>query len=490
MLKALGIGTVRWGQEFSTSNVRAGWNSIALVLAASLLVTAEARGDAAPGSAEAGKGELLAFPGAEGFGRFARGGRGGQVVIVDTLEDEVSANGKTSLREALEVIKGARTIVFNVGGTFETGQTHILMAGEGASNVTLACQSAPPPGVLIHGNGIRIRSGAHDIVMQHCGIRNLDPGAPEGESSRTIGIIGGERGSNNLIFDHMSLGWATDENFTAFVAADAEMNQGNITLSRSIVAEGDADSSHPESGQLPNRYIHAMGPSCASASERFRVTRCSIIGNLLANNSRRNPLLWGMSGELANNVMYNWHETAIDARPHRAGRIDLHAWGNLLKAGPTTRPDKDPLILAEEDDATSNFRAEDNRLMAHGSSEAEELDAVSVGTPDVERNTVSAFDAACVGASRPVRGEWDARIVSEYESGEGQVGIGTDHERRIEKREETYHPLDRDRDLDGMADAWEQANGLDPRNPKDHKTDPNGDGYTALEAFLAELARC
>jgi len=448
---------------------------------------------AAQSSSTSGSNEanaLLAFPGAEGYGRFAQGGRGGQVIIVDTLENEVSSNGKTSLREALEVINGARTVVFDVGGTFHTGDTPILMAGEGASNVTVACQSAPAPGVLIHGNGIRIRGGAHDIVMRHCGIRNLDPGAPEGESSRTIAVIGGKRGSRNLIFDHMSLGWATDENFTAFVGPDAETDQSDLTLSRSIVAEGDADSSHPESGQLPRRYLHAMGPSCASSSPSHRMLRCSIIGNFIGNNARRNPLVWGMSGEVAHNVMYNWHETALDARPHKPGRVDLHVWGNLFKSGPSSKRGNPAMKFEDSGKPASNFRVSSNSLVDPESGEPVPLDELSTGEPDLVPNDVSVIDLDCVGATRPLRDEWDARVLAEYLDGSGVVGIGTDQERVIGERKDAQHPIERDRDRDGMADAWEVANRLDPRNPKDHKADPDGDGYTAIEVFLAELAEC
>jgi len=435
-------------------------------------------------------GEPTAFPGAEGYGRFARGGRGGRIVIVDTLGDVVAEDGKTSLREALQEMSGPRTVVFDVGGIFDTGEDIILMAGEKASYVTVACQSAPAPGVLIRGHGIRIRGGAHDIVMRHCAIRNLDPGAPEGESSRTITIYGGEKAGSDLIFDHLSLGWATDENFTAFVGPKAKENLRDITLSRSIIAEGDADSSHPESGRLPQRYLHSMGPSCASSSQNFRMIRCSIVGNLIANNGRRNPLVWGMSGELAHNVIYNWHETALSAQPHKPGRIDLHAWGNVFKSGPTSKPGNPPIVLIDEGAPRSNFRVDNNLYINSQNGRKEQLENVSVGEPDLGRNQISDFRLECVGASKPVRGEWDDRIIAEYLAGTGQAGIGSDHERDYEVRAESHHPDSRDKDRDGMADEWERAHRLNPSDPKDHQSDVDGNGYTAIEEFLNELGDC
>lgn len=434
-------------------------------------------------------GRLLAFPGAEGHGRFAKGGRNGRVVIVDTLADVVANDGKTSLREALETMKGPRTIVFAVGGTFDLGKRNILMDGENDSYVTLACQSAPSPGVLIRSSGIRIRGGAHDIVMRHCAIRNVDPGKPLGESSRTIAIVAGSKAGSDLIFDHMSLGWATDEGWTAFVASKARADLKNITLSRSIIAEGDADSSHPESGQLPRRYLHAMGPSCASASTRYRAVGCSIIGNLMAHNGRRNPLMWGASGEVANNVIFNWHETALDARPHRAGRLDLHVWGNLFKAGPTTRKDKAPMVLINVRGQT-HLRVSDNTHVQGGSTRARALKPFSVGTPGIKRNAVSPFSVRCVGATRPTRDAWDERIISEYRGGRGVVGISTDQQRVYPRRSPSRHPASHDTDRDGMADSWEREHGLDPNDPTDHRSRSKRTGLTAIEGYLSDLADC
>ena len=308
--------------------------------------------------------DLLAFPNATGYGRFASGGRGGQVVIVDTLKDVVDEHdSQVSIREAFEVIKGPRTITFAVGGVFDMGISQLVLNGEQGSDVTIACQTAPAPGVVIKGAGLRITNGARNIIMRHCRIRNVDPGSPVSEASRAIGVIGTTRPVHNMIFDHMSLSWATDENFTVFSGSSANSHSTNFTLSNSIIAEGDADSSHPESGQLPGRYMHSMGPSCNSNSKKYRINGCSILSNLIAHNARRNPLLVASSGEVLNNVIYNWHEIGTHAWPWH-NELDIVVKNNEFKTGPSTRVNK-PVLQISGDPNTTRYVQESNWLNLH-----------------------------------------------------------------------------------------------------------------------------
>ena len=436
-------------------------------------------------------GELLAFPGALGHGRNATGGRGGRVVIVDTRKDIVDPDdGMTSLREALQEMSGPRIVTFAVGGLFETSSDIITMTGEQGSDVTVACQTAPKPGVIMRGQGIRIHKAARNIIMRHCTIRNIDPGSPDSTSGRAIGIVGTKAPVFDMIFDHMSLSWATDEGWTVWTGPTSKGNSARFTLSNSIVGEGDADSTHYESGLLPRRYMHSMGPSCNSGSTTHRIDDCSIIDNYIPHNGRRNPLMWGVTGEVIGNVVYNWYETGLDSRPHKNEHMELYIVDNIYKTGPTSKKGNWPLTIVGGAPA-SNHVVRNNRVIEWPSlNETKQPDKTS-GKMSRTMSSSPGIDFDCVGASRPERDVVDERLIHEYETSTGQTGIFANHERNYSMYEETgARSADHDSDRDGMADTWELTNGLNPNDGSDHDGDIDGDGYTNVEEYVNDLARC
>jgi pectate lyase len=283
----------------------------------------------------AGAAPPLAFPGAQGWAAHTPGGRGGKLLRVTTL----AASGPGSLREAIET-KGPRTIVFEVGGVFDLERSEINIQ---EPFVTIAGQTAPSPGVTLIRGGIDIST--HDVVIRHIRVRVGEAGAAK-HSGWGVDAISTVTGARDVIVDHCSLTWATDENLSAsgkrFVGKTPddwrEAVSHRITFTHNIIAEGLAESTHDKGEHSKGSLIHD------------NVTDILIANNLYAHNFERSPLFkGGARGLLVNNLIYDpgqraVHYNLIDEEwgeyPRQTGRIVMI--GNVMRAGPSTR---DPLAL-------------------------------------------------------------------------------------------------------------------------------------------------
>lgn len=296
----------------------------ALILPAGLLSPAVAQAPAAT-VAEA---PLPAFPGALGWAAQTPGGRGGRIIRVTNLD----AAGPGSLREAIDA-EGPRIVVFEVGGVIDLGRQTLRLRNP---FITIAGQTAPSPGVTLIRGGMDI--SAHDVVVQHIRIR---PGSAEqtwmsGWDEDGISTIG----AYNVIIDHCSLTWATDENLSAsgprFTGATPEeWRQGtshNITFSNNLNGESLAYSTHSKGEHSKGSLIHD------------NVTGLLIVGNLYAHNYERSPLFkGGVHGVIVNNLIYNPGPRAIhyNLAPEEWGTVPFEVGkmtviGNVLRAGPST----------------------------------------------------------------------------------------------------------------------------------------------------------
>ena len=161
---------------------------------------------------------VLAFPGAEGFGRWARGGRGGSVVHVTNLND----SGAGSFRDA--VSQSNRYVVFDVGGVIKISNRVIM-----SKNLTIAGQTAPGDGVVIYGNGVSY-SNANDSITRHMRYR-MGAGGDSGVDG--IAVANG----SNMIWDHCSASWGRDETFS-ISSSGPGANEGNFTIQNSLIALG------------------------------------------------------------------------------------------------------------------------------------------------------------------------------------------------------------------------------------------------------------
>jgi len=452
--------------------------------------------------------DIPAFPGAEGGGAFTPGGRGGKVIVVTTLADR----GKGSFREACEQ-GGARIIVFNVAGVIRL-QSPINIR---APYVTIAGQTAPGDGVCVTGASFLIDT--HDVVIRHMRFRR----GMQDVAFRDDAMGGNAVG--NILIDHCSGSWGLDEVLSLYRHVYNRKADGyglklptvNITIQNSMFAEA------------MDAYNHAFGGTIGGHNSMF----CR---NLFASNISRNPSV-GMDGDFnfVNNVLYNWWNRSIDGGDNKSL---FNIINNYLKPGPITPLDKPighrilkPESGRDKSKAISFGKAYVNGNIVEGNSKVtknnwdggvqieenadagEYTKAIKVDTPFpmpqvALMETKKAYDyvLANVGANFPKRDAVDERIIKTVKTGKAiykenapefispyikrrlpadsyKKGIITDI-RQVGGLPEYKGTPYLDSDNDGMPDAWEIKNGLNPKDSSDAQLDCNGDGYTNIEKYI------
>ena len=275
--------------------------------------------------------DLPAFPGALGWAAQTPGGRGGKIIRVTTL----AAQGPGSFLEAVNA-KGPRIVVFEVGGIIDLDRKKIALR---EPFLTIAGQTAPSPGITLIRGGIDVAT--HDVVVQHIRVRPGEAGAEKmsGWEVDALSTVAG----HDVIVDHCSFTWATDEN----LSASGPRLQGKtpdewrqrtsyrITFSNNLIAEGLASSTHGKGEHSKGTLVHD------------NVTDIFIVGNLYAHNMERNPLFkGGARGVVVNNLIYDpgmkaTHYNLIAEewgdQPRQLGAMAFI--GNVLRAGPSTPAD-------------------------------------------------------------------------------------------------------------------------------------------------------
>ena len=439
----------------------------------------------------------LAFPGAEGFGAHAQGGRGGRVFTVTTLEDyhpgagarEASVRKKTgeiilpaqpavppetpipgSLRAAVDA-EGPRMVVFAVAGTIA------LKAPLSIRHpfITIAGQSAPGGGVCLKNYGL-LMDDTHDVIVRHLRVR------PGDETRREVdGMSVGK--CRRVMVDHCSAGWAVDENLSVSGAGGTD-----ITVQWCFITESLNDSVH-------SKGDHGMGSLIRSDGD------VSFHHNLYAMNNTRNPRPGtygdprGIRLDFRNNVVYNWGSGAGYSAQDPA---NINYVANWIEPGPAVKYARRVAFTVGGE--TTRIYAADNRLrdgetvltddwaMVDKWAAVNRLDAPLPVRDTATEPAEAAREAILAhgGASKPVRDAVDARVVSLVRTGAGCI---INSQRDVGGWPELAPGVSPpDGDGDGMPDAWETAHSLDPKNAADGAAVDLVTGYTALEAYLNALA--
>ena len=426
----------------------------------------------------------IAFPGAEGFGAHAQGGRGGDVYHVTNLNDD----GAGSLRYGIENMTGPRTIVFDLSGTIYLDSRLTISKPW----LTIAGQTAPGDGITLARHPLQV--SADHVVLRYFRVRLGD------EVVHRPDAVHIESGSNIMI-DHLSASWSIDE-----VMSSQSARVDLLTIQWSLIAEG-LDKSHHEKG------AHGFGGILGAL-------RQSVHHNIYANLKSRTPKVTGRRHckvDFRNNVIYNWR-----INNNYDGASSYMNWvNNYYKSGPATRDDvkyqvfelsdeyRSPDGEVEDQDHETALYAAGNFVVgspsiskdnwsggirfSEGATETEHRAHSPHDFPPLpsETSAIEAYPLVLAGAGASlVRDSVDQRIVREVESGTATYGDGViDSQEEVSGHPELGSlPAPRDTDHDGMPDEWELSRGLDPVDPSDrNETNLSGTFYTNLEVYLNGL---
>ncbi len=476
-----------------------------LVFVPGILVTCQDSGDGPTPPA----GKVIAFPGADGGGRYTTGGQGGNIYVVTSLEDDIVDPKIGTLRYGIQTT-GKRIIVFNVAGRIDLKGDLSIRSG----SVTILGQSAPGDGICLSGYPLIVR--ANNVIIRFLRFRMGDLNSREADAL-TI-----EKGHSNIIVDHCSCSWSTDECLSIYGVE-------NATVQYCIVSES------------LNNSVHAKGAHGYAGIWGGKNT--SFHHNLLAHHSSRMPRFdhdYVTEANVAptdfiNNVVYNWKSNSAyggESRKSSGNQRQYNFIANYYKPGPATKSGVKARLLnpttkcgnCGSSVVPGKFYVVNNTMYGSStvtadnwsgvypdeSSKKEQCKSDARFTFDYcmknEQTAQQAFDAvlAKVGCSLK-RDTVDARIVEEVRTGtytyEGS-NRGTDVKQSdwslcglIDTPDDVggwpeytgTKDFSLDTDKDGMPNEWETLHGLDPEDPKDARATTLSKPYLNLEVYLNDI---
>jgi pectate lyase len=435
--------------------------------------------------------QQLAFPTAEGYGKYSKGGRGGSVYEVTNLNDR----GDGSLRAAVEA-SGPRTVVFRVSGTIEL-ESPIKIKNP---FITIAGQTAPGDGICLKNHPLSI--DADHVIVRYLRIRLGD------ESGEDYDAVS-SRYTKHIILDHISASWSVDECLSIY-------HCDSVTVQWSIISESMSKSNHIKGS-------HGFGGIWGSNHGTYH-------HNLLAHHSSRNPRMASGSGntDYRNNVIYNWgYQSLYGGEKQQKGNdkfnfSNFNIVANYYKPGPATIPGEimyrvanpsfrsptdfgkwyisENVVVGNADVTEDNWNG---GVQTDISFEKIRLSkpwpAMSIKEQTAEEAYKLILDQA--GSILPKRDEVDERIIKEVQGGYATYeGNSYKREHKVADPSNVCGIIDTQKDVggwpilksiaapldtdhDGMPDDWENKNGLDPNNDEDGNNQGT-DGFTMLEKYI------
>lgn len=418
--------------------------------------------------------QTIAFPGAEGFGKFATGGRGGKIILVTNLNDD----GPGSLRKAIQA-KTPRMIVFKVSGNIELESPLDINHG----NLTIAGQSAPGDGICIKNYTVNVK--ADNVIIRFLRFRLGDERKFEGDA------LSGARGKRDIIIDHCSMSWSTDECASFY-------NNHEFTLQWCIISESLRSSVHAKGD-------HGYGGIWGGMNASFH-------HNLISSHTSRMPRFSGSAStpngpdelvDFRNNVIFNWMNNNIYGG--EKGRYNVV--NNYFKPGPATSAERaDQIVNPWAPYGTffisGNFFFGNDKVTTDNGAGVRTEDKISVlSSAEFPVQSIAMHDPEesyelilrFAGASLKRDGV-DQRIVNDVRSGD--LSGGKDSNGIIDSQKEvggwpslkTTHPPD-DQDQDGLPDIWENAKKLNPKDPADACKRTIEKEYDNIEVYLNDLVK-
>ncbi|SDQ66794.1 hypothetical protein SAMN05421664_2086 [Chryseobacterium soldanellicola] len=396
--------------------------------------------------------QQLAFPGAEGFGRFAAGGRGGNVYHVTNLND----TGKGSFRDA--VSQTGRTIVFDVAGVIRIKEKIAAAPG-----ITIVGQTAPGTGITVYGNGVSF--GGNTIVryIRFRGSINMPKGA--------CTVVADDL--KDIIFDHVSIEWGRWDNLHI-------KNSSNITLQYCLIGEG-ID---------PQRFG-------ALLENPIDLT---VHHSLWTGNQSRSPKAKAKI-EYLNNVVYNWGKSAFIGG-HSATDHYQDLVGNYFIAGPSSTDDflsmftptdhvyhKDNYVDLNKDGKVNGRLVTDADFIKQTATLVKEPSALSRSNVSISPADDAWKIVMAKAGSSLKRDAVDKRIIGYFKSlgKKGQIfKTEADAGGQPEVKQEASKL--KDTDSDGIPDNWENKNKLNAKNSADAAAITQT-GYTNLENYINSLVK-